>query len=181
MIFSFFKVEHGKFFTTPPKPFLCTGFLINRQICYLSDVSKVPEEVYELLEDYVEVPTTSSDSRTTAKKTRAGKVEDKEKGGTIGNGNSLERGIETLSLSHSSNPSPEEKIRKPSLQVLIVDCLRLEEFTSHFGLGQAIETIERLGAKKSYLVRFSLFAPLPLSYSLLPSRDETDSGRSGWG
>lgn len=42
---------------------------------------------------------------------------------------------------------------KPKLQVLIVDCLRLEEFTSHYGLGKAVETMRKLGAKKNYLVR----------------------------
>ncbi|CEQ43162.1 SPOSA6832_05065, partial [Sporobolomyces salmonicolor] len=40
---------------------------------------------------------------------------------------------------------------KPRLQALVVDCLRIEPFTSHFGLGQAVQTATRLGADKTYL------------------------------
>jgi hypothetical protein len=116
-------VEHGKFFTTPPKPFLCSGFLFNRQICYLSDVSSVPPSVYRTLSQYVDLPTAPSITGVT------------------------ENGLES-----------NENGAKPKLQVLVVDCLRLEEFTSHYGLGKAVETIRKLGAKKNYLVRFPLIA-----------------------
>ncbi|GAA5929362.1 MBL fold metallo-hydrolase [Sporobolomyces koalae] len=115
-------VEHGKFFTTPPKPFLCTGFLFNRQICYLSDVSAVPPSVYSTLSNYIELPT--------------------------------EPEIAGSSPEAIVNGSTRDEFVKPKLQALIVDCLRLEEFTSHYGLGKAVETIRKLGAKKNYLVGF---------------------------
>lgn len=112
-------VEHGKFFTTPPKPFLCSGFLFNRQICYLSDVSAVPPSVYSTLSEYVDLPTSPS-----------------------------------ITGIRSNGQSEVVKEEKPKLQALIVDCLRLEEFTSHYGLGKAVETMRRLGARKNYLIGF---------------------------
>ncbi|GAA5947594.1 hypothetical protein JCM3765_000991 [Sporobolomyces pararoseus] len=112
-------VEHGKFFTTPPKPFMCSGFLFNRQICYLSDVSAVPNSVYRLISQYVDLPSSPSVTGVS------------------------ENGLEK-----------NEDNQKPKLQVLIVDCLRLEEFTSHYGLGKAVETIRKLGAQKNYLIGF---------------------------
>jgi len=117
------SVEHGKFFTTPPKPFLCSGFLFNRQICYLSDVSAVPPSVYSTLSEYVDLPTSPS-----------------------------------ITGIRSNGQSEVVKEEKPKLQALIVDCLRLEEFTSHYGLGKAVETMRRLGARKNYLVSCSLFS-----------------------
>ncbi|GAA5898286.1 MBL fold metallo-hydrolase [Sporobolomyces salmoneus] len=120
-------VEHGKFFTTPPKPFLCSGFLFNRQICYLSDVSSVPSSVYRTLSHYVDLPTSPS-------------VTGVKENGLESNGHGEEEG--------------EGEGKKPKLQVLIVDCLRLEEFTSHYGLGKAVETIRKLGAKRNYLIGF---------------------------
>lgn len=49
-------VHHGKFFSTPPKPYYCLGFLFDRKLCYLSDVSEVPEEVWSLLEKECSLP-----------------------------------------------------------------------------------------------------------------------------
>ncbi|GAA6010398.1 hypothetical protein JCM11491_006304 [Sporobolomyces phaffii] len=115
-------VEHGKFFTTPPKPFLCSGFLFNRQICYLSDVSAVPPSVYDTISRYVDLP----DSPAIIGATENGTVDRVE----------------------------DDDERKPKLQALIVDCLRLEEFTSHYGLGKAVETVRKLGARKNYLIGF---------------------------
>lgn len=110
---------------------MCSGFLFNRQICYLSDVSAVPPPVYRLLSQYVELPTSPSVTGVS------------------------ENGLEK-----------NEDNQKPKLQVLIVDCLRLEEFTSHYGLGKAVETIRKLGAKKNYLVSFLTFH-LCISFSVL--------------
>lgn len=39
--------------------------------------------------------------------------------------------------------------------LLVLDCLRLTQHTSHFGLKQAIETVRRVGARRSYLVGFT--------------------------
>ncbi|KWU42648.1 hypothetical protein RHOSPDRAFT_5670, partial [Rhodotorula sp. JG-1b] len=90
-------VHHGKYFTEPPTPFYCLGFLFDRQLAYLSDVSYIPPEIYSRDEG------------------------DKD---------------------------------KPRLKALIVDCLRVEPFASHFGVGQAVETAKRLGAERNYLVGF---------------------------
>lgn len=89
-------VHHGQFFTTPPSPYTCLGFLFNTSIAYLSDVSHIPPAVWAVL--------------------------DRELAGT-------------------------------RLDALVVDCLRIEEFTSHFGVGQAVQTARRLGARRNYLVR----------------------------
>ena len=40
-------VHHGAYFTDPPKPYYCNGFLFDRSIVYLGDVSYVPESIYE--------------------------------------------------------------------------------------------------------------------------------------
>ncbi|GAA5876705.1 hypothetical protein JCM1840_000767 [Sporobolomyces johnsonii] len=113
-------VHHGKFFTTPPQPYFCMGFLFDARILYLSDVSSIPEEVWSQLSDELDLPRSSP---------------------------SLTNGIEHLAL-------PASKSNKPRLQALVVDCLRIEPFTSHFGLGQAVQTATRLGANKTYLIGF---------------------------
>lgn len=40
------------------------------------------------------------------------------------------------------------------IPAFIVDCLRLNPHTSHFGLKQAVAAVRRLGAKRSYLTGF---------------------------
>ena len=44
---------------------------------------------------------------------------------------------------------------KYSIPVFIVDCLRLQPHTSHFGLKEAVATVRRMGAKRNYLTGFS--------------------------
>ncbi|GAA5909601.1 hypothetical protein JCM8208_007197 [Rhodotorula glutinis] len=90
-------VHHGKFFTTPPSPYTCLGFLFNTSIAYLSDVSFVPPPVWAVLE---------------------------------------------------------RALAGDKLDALIVDCLRVEPFTSHYGIGQAVQTARRLGARRNYLLGF---------------------------
>ncbi|BGP43963.1 hypothetical protein JCM10450v2_008177 [Rhodotorula kratochvilovae] len=90
-------VHHGKFFTTPPSPYTCLGFLFSTSIAYLSDVSYIPPAVW-----------------TTIERTLGG----------------------------------------ATLDALIVDCLRIEPFTSHYGVGQAVQTARRLGARRNYLIGF---------------------------
>ena len=50
-------------------------------------------------------------------------------------------------------PSSSEETRPVPL--LVLDCLRVTPHTSHFGLKQAVETVRRLGARRSYLVGFT--------------------------
>lgn len=49
--------------------------------------------------------------------------------------------------------SVEGQKNKPKLEVLILDCLRLENHRSHFGIGQAVSTARRMGVSRTYLVR----------------------------
>ncbi|GAA5993462.1 hypothetical protein JCM10908_002202 [Rhodotorula pacifica] len=117
-------VHHGKFFTDPPTPFYCLGFLFDRQLAYLSDVSYIPEGIYDRLGSYVKLPASGRRRRAN------------------GNGNA------------NGASKEEEEDEKPRLKALIVDCLRVEPFASHFGIGQAVQTAKRLGAERTYLVGF---------------------------
>lgn len=132
-------MHHGKVFSTPPTPYYCLGFLFDRKIAYLSDVSLVPEEVWDLLEQECSLP-------DEWRPKRAGQVKQVESGMPLQNGHK----------------------EKPVLQALVVDCLRIESFTSHFGLGEAVAVARRLGALRTYLVRpplTSLLAPLLTSFA----------------
>lgn len=141
-------VHHGKFFTDPPTPFYCLGFLFDRQLAYLSDVSYIPPEIYRRVAHYVRLPSASSSSSSWSNGTAT----------TNGNGNGYGNG-------HDDD--------KPRLKALIVDCLRVEPFASHFGIGQAVEAARRLGAERTYLVRSrSLFI---LSQNLLCTDTHTQS------
>lgn len=115
-------VHHGKIFSTPGAPYYCLGFLFDRKIAYLSDVSLVPEEVWDLLERVCTLP----------EEWRPKKEGEVEKVENVVNGWKVEE--------------------KPVIQALVVDCLRIETFTSHFGLGEAVGTARRMGALKTYLV-----------------------------
>ncbi|GAA6057190.1 hypothetical protein JCM3770_004369 [Rhodotorula araucariae] len=91
------SVHHGKFFTTPPAPYTCLGFLFDTSLAYLSDVSYIPPAIW-----------------TTIERTLAGET----------------------------------------LDALVVDCLRIEPFTSHYGVGQALQTARRMRARRNYLIGF---------------------------
>ena len=41
------------------------------------------------------------------------------------------------------------------IPMFILDCLRIKSHTSHFGLKQAVETVRRFKAQRSYLVGFT--------------------------
>lgn len=49
-------MHHGWFFTSPPTPYSCLGFLFNSQIAYLSDVSFIPESVWSTIASYCTLP-----------------------------------------------------------------------------------------------------------------------------
>lgn len=132
-------VHHGQFFSTPPRPYFCLGFLFDNSIAYLSDVSFVPESIFALIERKCTLPlrstlgtsATSADTGTTT----------------------LVNGVQAVSVGGQE---------RPRLKALVIDCLRLENHTSHFGLAQAVATARRLGVAKSYLV-----SHLPVSSSRL--------------
>lgn len=120
-------VEHGVIFSTPPRPYFCLGFVFDRKIAYLSDVSRIPDDVWSLLEQECQLPDQSSyrdESRAPRQSAEGANGQQ-----IAPNGSSL-----------------------PRLKALVVDCLRIETFTSHFGLGEAVGTARRLGAERTYLV-----------------------------
>lgn len=41
------------------------------------------------------------------------------------------------------------------IPVLVLDCLRIQPHTSHFGLKQSVEAVRRFGAQRSYLIGFT--------------------------
>ncbi|GAA5982654.1 hypothetical protein JCM11641_002325 [Rhodosporidiobolus odoratus] len=125
-------VHHGKFFTTPPKPYFCLSFLFDSQILYMSDVSYIPTSVWETLGTRLRLPESTITSTS----------------GAVANGNTNGR---PRGMGKENNKGQEDK---PVLQALVIDCLRLEPFTSHFGLGQAVATARQLGVDKSYLFGF---------------------------
>lgn len=69
-----------------------------------------------------------------------------------------EEGTNSLSLAKSSD-------KKPRIQALIIDCLRIESHMSHFGFPQAIEVARRIGAPRNYLVGSLLFHEIELSFN----------------
>ncbi|GAA6008060.1 MBL fold metallo-hydrolase [Rhodotorula paludigena] len=50
-------VHHGRWFTTPPRPLIALGFLIDSSVLYMSDVSYIPEEQWTRLSSYLSLPT----------------------------------------------------------------------------------------------------------------------------
>lgn len=135
-------VHHGKIFSIPGAAYYCLGFLFDRKIAYLSDVSLVPEEVWDLLEAECTLPEEWRPKRELEVKT-------------------VENGVNGF-----------KKEDKPVIQALVVDCLRIETFTSHFGLGEAIGTARRMGAVKTYLVSW-LLLHLQLSTELSHNRSDS--------
>ena len=52
--------------------------------------------------------------------------------------------------------SPDDRAEADArLPLLVLDCLRVLPFTSHFGIKQSVETVRRLRARRSYLVGFT--------------------------
>ncbi|SCV72853.1 BQ2448_4390 [Microbotryum intermedium] len=124
-------VHHGKIFSTPPQPYLSLGFLFDRQIAYISDVSYIPEETWSILETHCCAVVTDSNPSNYKKEEGEGEGE--------GEG----------------NPSPSSSSSRRQPAVLILDTLRSTTFTSHYGIGEAVSTLRRFGAFRTYLIGFA--------------------------
>lgn len=127
-------VYHGKFFngdSSPDqaRPFKCLSFLIDRSIYYVSDVSEIPETTLDLLKIKLEH---NADRHHKSLSVHGHQIAP----------NHPQRGVQS---SHAAN----------RLQVLIVDTLRLDSHTSHFGIAQSVDTIRMLNPVKSYLIGFT--------------------------
>jgi len=93
----------------------------------MSDVSFIPEDVWSVLEEECTLP----DEWRPA-------------------------GASALALSNRSAAGQDEANKmagpKPKIEAVLMDCLRIENHTSHFGLAQAVEAVRRMGAQRTYLV-----------------------------
>ncbi|GAA5877593.1 hypothetical protein JCM3774_006127 [Rhodotorula dairenensis] len=143
-------VEHGQFFTVPPSPFYCLGFLFARQLAYFSDVSHIPDCIYARLR---QTATTQSAAAGTGMRLRTITRWSEPKATTKAM-TQIEQGESTKTKTMTMTQTKNEPETETKTKVLIVDCLRVEPFASHFGLGQAVEVARRLAADRTYLVGF---------------------------
>ena len=112
-------VHHGVYFVKK-EPYWCLGFMFNRSIAYISDVSHIPESTWALLEgSELENGEAKIDTVATDKPPRE---VDEQASSPIANG--------SLEL-HAQQLSPSQRRSPPSL--LLIDCLRVYPHTSHFG------------------------------------------------
>lgn len=123
-------VHHGVYFTKK-EPYYCLGFLFNRALAYISDVSYIPEETWRLLEgvDTPAIQVLQSGGVNASKASRVVKEEAKE---TLtngdGNGNAADQPVP-----HQGRVQPVPKHKQSPPPILIIDCLRVYPHTSHFG------------------------------------------------
>ncbi|EGG04469.1 Hypothetical protein MELLADRAFT_78359 [Melampsora larici-populina 98AG31] len=144
------KVNHGCYFGPTGAvegPYGCLAFLFDRSICYMSDVSSIPESTYAALG--VLPPTSSTSSPAPIHLSPNMAIEGSDTDSDITRSTSP---VSTAATSLDSEPIP---MGVPPLPILIIDTLRLKPHTSHFGLAEAVSTASRLGAQRTYLLGFT--------------------------
>ena len=68
--------------------------------------------------------------------------------------------IGTIGYITDANRIPDEEFEKlKGLDVFVINCVTFRPHPSHFGLNQALEVIERVGAKKSFITHISHALP----------------------
>lgn len=116
-------VHHGVYFIKK-EPYWCLGFMFNRSIVYISDVSFIPESTWELLEGSTQ---------------RKGNQEIEAAASSKDASDVLHEAKESLEMAKLSNgkasilggsQTPRNATRP---QILLIDCLRVYPHTSHFG------------------------------------------------
>ena len=119
-------VYHGIYFTKK-EPYYSLGFIFNRSIAYISDVSYIPESTWELLLGEAEhgIAHPHRYTEKTSKKPQhvVQDVKDMLENGTSSGSNGH----------HSHHYSKSHGSRQGAPPVLVVDCLRVYPHTSHFG------------------------------------------------
>ncbi len=76
-----------------------------------------------------------------------------------GNGRSLGFRVGKMVYATDVHAFPEESLAQlEGLEVLVLDALRLTPHPCHFSVDQAVEVIERVGAKRAYLTHFHIDA-----------------------
>ncbi|KAI5475166.1 hypothetical protein MNV49_001853 [Pseudohyphozyma bogoriensis] len=140
-------VHHGQYFTTPPTPFKCLGFLFNSEICYLSDVSFIPPEIWAILEEECLLPSKWRPALTSNGEQVVPPTETAAVPAPVPTD-----AVKELSLLDGVKSLPTKE--KKRLKALVIDCLRIESHMSHFGWPQAIAAARRMGPERTYLVGF---------------------------
>ena len=116
-------VHHGMYFAggKAKQPYFCLGFLFNRTLAYISDVSYIPDTTWALLEGrQAEEGKAEVETKETSK---APEQVSKEAQDAAANG-TAQALSEAVSKSLKLGSAP---------PVLIIDCLRVYPHTSHFG------------------------------------------------
>lgn len=134
-------------------PFWCWGFLFDKKVLYLSDISYMPERTWTKIYNLLSAP--SNHQERTA---------------MVGNMTAHDRPLDAASPtdhmtpaeSHPGIDSDYYPLSKTSpslpdrlLDVLILDCLRLEPHSSHLSHAQAVAMSTRVRAKETWLVGFT--------------------------
>lgn len=118
-------VYHGIYFTKK-EPYYSLGFIFNRSIAYISDVSYIPESTWDLLlhgHHSGKKGHTKKETHHTSKKPQE-VIEDAKE--TLTNGKADDQ---PATKQHSSKEARSHRIPP----VLVIDCLRVYPHTSHFG------------------------------------------------
>ncbi|KAH9819425.1 beta-lactamase-like protein [Melampsora americana] len=181
------KVHHGCYFGPTGDvegPYGCLAFLFDRSICYMSDVSSIPDSTYAAL-GVLPPPTSAASSPTPTHLLPNLTLEGSD------TESDLTRSTSPVSTPATSLESELLPIGLPPLPILVIDTLRLKPHTSHFGLAEAVATADRLGAQRTYLLGFTHGVthecwqkaceaigegrrPNPTSFSSLSSNQDTD-------
>lgn len=144
------KVHHGCTFGPTGAvegPYGCLAFLFDRSICYMSDVSSIPDSTYAPLG--VLPPLSSSSSPASIHLSPNLTTEGSDTDSDVTRSTSP---VSTAATSLDFEPIP---MGLPPLPILVIDTLRLKPHTSHFGLAEAVSTANRLGAQRTYLLGFT--------------------------
>ena len=117
-------VYHGIYFTKK-EPYYSLGFVFNRSIAYISDVSYIPESTWKLLLGEVKHEKVHTKKHTEKTSKKAQHVLEDAKA-------TLENGDSSNGNGHVADSETNAHYNKGP-PVLIVDCLRVYPHTSHFG------------------------------------------------
>lgn len=119
-------VYHGVYFVKK-EPYYSLGFIFNRSIAYISDVSYIPESTWDILLGKTAASTGRPHVETLETAKNADQTVDDAvhtlTNGPVANGYNQSNRTETTENSTASGIPP----------ILVIDCLRVYPHTSHFG------------------------------------------------
>jgi hypothetical protein len=126
--------------TAVVRPYYCFGFRFGKELVYISDVSTIPASAWPHI-----LPGRSPSAITSDKNHTNGASNGKPNGTSNGNAHN----------SNHANGSDASHSSHSRLPLLVLDCLRPEPHTSHFGIIQAVEHARKIGAHRTLLTGFS--------------------------